>query len=201
MPRSSRAMAEVPSTFRLEPGVAAPDFTLPDAAGVFHSRDSLAAGKRGLLVVFACNHCPFVVHLADALGRLAAEIGATGIATVAIAANDVERYPADAPASMPEFAAAHAWRFPYLHDSTQEVAKAYAAACTPDFYLFDAGLRLAYAGQFDDSRPGRGVATGSDLAAAVANLLSGRPTAPPWYPSTGCNIKWKPGNEPDYYFG
>lgn len=192
-------MAEVPSTFRLEPGAIAPDFALPDPAGALHRPDILVAGKRGLLVVFACNHCPYVVHLADALGRFAGEIAAQGIATVAIASNDVARYPQDGPDRMPAFAGAHGWHFPYLHDASQEVAHAYAAACTPDFYLFDAGLRLVYAGQFDDSRPGKGSPTGSDLARAVANLLADRETPSPWYPSTGCNIKWRPGNEPDYF--
>lgn len=192
-------MAEVPSTFQLAPGSTAPHFSLTDAAGAVHTPTSLAAGKRGLLVVFACNHCPFVIHLADALGRFAARIAGQGIATVAIAANDVDRYPQDGPALMPAFAATHGWDFPYLHDATQEVARAYAAACTPDFYLFDAALKLVYAGQFDDSRPGRGEADGADLARAVEDLLAGRDTPPPWYPSTGCNIKWIPGKEPDYF--
>ena len=192
-------MAEVPSTFQLAPGSTAPHFSLTDAAGTVHTPPSLAAGKRGLLVVFACNHCPFVIHLADALGRFAARIAGQGIATVAIAANDVDRYPQDGPALMPAFAATHGWDFPYLHDATQDVARAYAAACTPDFYLFDAGLKLVYAGQFDDSRPGRGEADGGDLARAVEDLLAGRDTPPPWYPSTGCNIKWIPGNEPAYF--
>lgn len=192
-------MAEVPSTFQLAPGSIAPDFSLADAHGGLHTPQTLVTGKRGLLVVFACNHCPFVIHLADALGRFAAEVAGQGVATVAIASNDVDRYPQDGPALMPGFAAAHGWDFPYLHDATQKVAHAYAAACTPDFYLFDASLRLAYAGQFDDSRPGRGSATGSDLAKAVENLLAGRETPAPWYPSTSCNIKWRPGNEPDYF--
>lgn len=194
-------MAEVPSTFQLAPGSPAPDFSLPDASGTVHTRDSLAAGKRGLLLVFACNHCPFVVHLADAFGRFADDIAAKGIATVAITSNDIERYPADAPDRMPAFAEAHGWHFPYLHDETQAVAKAYAAACTPDFYLFDEELKLVYAGEFDETRPGRGTATGAALATAVENLLAGHPTPAPWYPSTGCNIKWKPGSEPDYFGG
>jgi peroxiredoxin len=192
-------MAEVPSTFQLAPGSPAPAFSLQDASGGIHSPASLVSGKRGLLVVFACNHCPFVIHLADALGRFAGEIAGKGVATVAIASNDVERYPADAPDRMPAFARAHGWDFPYLHDATQEVARAYAAACTPDFYLFDADLKLVYAGQFDDSRPGRGTATGRDLALAVEHLLAGRETPAPWVPSTGCNIKWKPGNEPEWF--
>jgi peroxiredoxin len=192
-------MAEVPSTFQLAPGSTAPAFSLPDFAGNPVFPESLVRQKRGLLVVFACNHCPFVVHLADALGHFAKGIAAKGVATVAIASNDVERYPADAPEKMPAFAAAHGWDFPYVHDATQEVARAYAAACTPDFYLFDAALKLVYAGQFDDSRPGRGTPDGRDLAAAVENLLAGRETPAPWYPSTGCNIKWKPGNEPEWF--
>jgi len=192
-------MAEVPSTFQLAAGSPAPDFALPDASGALLSPTNLVADRLGLLVVFACNHCPYVVHLADELGRFADTIAAKGLATVAISANDVERYPADAPDRMIHFAKARGWRFPYLQDATQEVAKSYAAACTPDFYLFDSDLKLVYAGQFDDSRPGRGVATGADLAAAVENLIEGKATPPPWFPSTGCSIKWIPGNEPDYF--
>ena len=192
-------MAEVPSTFQLSAGAAAPAFALADASGRVHSPASLVEGKRGLLVVFVCNHCPFVVHLAAALGRFAANLARDGVATVAIAANDIARYPQDGPDHMPAFAAAQGWDFPYLFDATQETAKAYAAACTPDFYLFDAHLKLVYAGQFDDSRPGRGEPDGADLARAVADLLAGRATPPPWYPSTGCNIKWIPGNEPGYF--
>ncbi|MCB1204543.1 MAG: thioredoxin family protein [Verrucomicrobiae bacterium] len=192
-------MAEVPSTFQLSLGSPAPAFSLPDAAGHLHSLEEIAAGRQGLLVVFACNHCPFVIHLADALGRFASEIARQGIATVAIASNDVERYPADSPEHMAAFASAHGWDFPYLHDATQEVAQAYAAACTPDFYLFDADLKLVYAGQFDESRPGRGKPNGADLSQAVENLLAGRETPLPWYPSTGCNIKWRPGAEPAWF--
>ncbi|HRQ90279.1 MAG TPA: thioredoxin family protein [Bacteroidia bacterium] len=194
-------MAEVPSTFQLAPGSLAPAFALADAEGTVHTPASLVEGRRGLLVAFVCNHCPYVVHLADSLGQFAEEIAGKGVATVAITSNDTDRYPADAPERMPEFAAAHGWRFPYLHDATQEVALAYAAACTPDFYLFDEELKLVYAGQYDDSRPGRGTPTGDDLAKAVSDLLSGLPTPEPWYPSTGCNIKWKPGNEPGYFGG
>ncbi len=193
-------MAEVASTFQLRTGAAAPAFALADGSGGVHSPKSLVADHCGLLVAFVCNHCPFVVHLADALGSFATEIDGQGIATVAVSSNDIEKYPADAPDRMSEFAAAHGWRFPYLHDPDQSVAKAYAAACTPDLYLFDGELRLAYAGQFDDSRPGRGTPTGTDLRAAVADLLAGRPTPEPWTPSSGCNIKWIPGNEPSYFF-
>jgi peroxiredoxin len=192
-------MAEVPSTFQLQPGEIAPAFTLPDSEGREHSLESLLSGQKGLLIAFVCNHCPFVIHLAKELGEMAATLQEKGIATVAISANDASRYPADSPEKMVEFAAANDWDFPYLYDKTQEVAKAYAAACTPDFYLFDGKSELVYAGQFDESRPGRGSATGSDLAAAAENLLNGSPTPLPWYPSSGCSIKWVPGSEPDYF--
>lgn len=193
-------MAEVPSTFQLQAGQVAPDFELPDGLGATHSLSGLIEGKSGLLVAFVCNHCPFVVHLAEELGRLAEEIGDEGIATVAINANDVANYPADAPEKMVEFADRNGWKFPYLFDESQSVAKAYAAACTPDFYLFDDQRRLVYAGQFDGTRPGRGGSpTGEDLRNAVADLKSGNSTPQPWYPSTGCNIKWKPGSAPDYF--
>jgi peroxiredoxin len=193
-------MAEVPSTFLLKPGSPAPDFTLPDFDGEAHTLTDLLSGKKGLLVAFVCNHCPFVIHLAEAFGAFAGGLAEEGIATVAISSNDTARYPADAPDKMAAFALASGWDFPYLYDESQEVAQAYAAACTPDFYLFDGEGRLAYAGQFDDSRPGSGHSpSGADLAAAVDDLLAGSPTAEPWYPSTGCSIKWKPGKEPDYF--
>lgn len=193
-------MAEVPSTFQLKTGQKAPDFELPDGNGSIHSLTSLLEGKNGLLVAFVCNHCPFVVHLADSFGKFADEIAGSGVGTVAISANDVENYPADAPDKMVEFASANGWNFPYLYDESQEVAKAYAAACTPDFYLFDSSGLLTYAGQYDETRPGRGgKPTGDDLRSAIADLLENRTTAEPWYPSTGCNIKWKPGEAPDYF--
>ncbi len=192
-------MAEVRSTFSLRRGESAPPFLLPDPAGTLHELHALR-GDRGLLVVFACNHCPYVIHLADSLGALAAEIEAEGVNTVAISSNDIEKYPVDAPELMAVFAANHGWNFPYLHDETQEVAKAYGAACTPDFFLFDHELRLYYAGQYDSSRPKSGQApTGDDLRAAVRAMLAGEePPARP-YPSSGCNIKWKPGSEPPYF--
>ena len=192
-------MAEVPSTFRLKPGNAVPSFSLPDWRGESYSLESLR-GEHGTLVVFACNHCPFVVHLAGALGRLAEEFAARGIETVAIMSNDVENYPADAPDKMGEFASEYAWHFPYLYDESQEVAKAWGAACTPDFFLLDSAGHLFYAGQFDASRPkNEQPVTGEDLRAAAKALLEGggSPTDP--YPSTGCNIKWRPGNEPPYF--
>lgn len=192
-------MSEVLSTFRLHPGDMIPDFNLPDADGNLMSRDGLA-GAGGLLVVFACNHCPFVLHLAEALGDLAREIAEQGIHTVAINSNDVERYPQDGPEQMKAFAAEKRWDFPYLIDESQDTAKAFGAACTPDFFLSDAAGRLFYAGQFDDSRPRSGRdAHGGDLREAVRRMLDGEePLARP-YPSSGCNIKWKPGNQPDWW--
>jgi peroxiredoxin len=192
-------MSEVLSTFRLHPGDAAPDFSLPDANGTIVSR-SQVIGDKGLLVVFACNHCPFVIHLAEALGLLAREIRDLGIATVAINPNDAEKYPQDGPGRMVEFAAESHWDFPYLIDESQEVAKAYGAACTPDFFLLDGGGRLFYAGQFDDSRPRGGQdAHGGDLREAARRMVDGEQALARPYPSSGCNIKWKPGNQPDWW--
>lgn len=192
-------MAEVLSTFSLRPGDAAPPFSLPDPGGSLHRLDDFRGGA-GLLVVFVCNHCPFVVHLAAALGDFAREIAAEGVATVAVSSNDVDKYPADAPDRMKVFAAEAGWDFPYLYDETQEVAKAYGAACTPDFFLFDRELRLHYAGQFDASRPKNGsTPSGDDLRAAVKGLLAGEEPPLRPYPSSGCNIKWKPGNEPSWF--
>lgn len=180
----------------LKPGDPAPDFALPDAHGGVVTRAAVA-GKRGLLVVFACNHCPFVVYLADALGEFTREIAPQGVNTVAINSNDLERYPQDGPEPMKAFAAERGWHFPYLLDGTQQVARAHGAMCTPDFFLFDAEGKLFYAGQFDDSRPRSGIEPhAGDLREAVRRMLEGEaPLARP-YPSSGCNIKWKPGNEP-----
>lgn len=192
-------MAEVLSTFMLQLGDSAPVFTLPNAHGEAHSWDRVA-GKRGTLVVFACNHCPFVVHLADALGEFAKEAAVVGVNTVAIAPNNLEKYPQDGPEFMPAFAAEHGWDFPYLLDESQQVAKAYGAACTPDFFLFDANGRLFYAGQFDASRPRSGqVASGGDMREALRRMLAGEGRLERPYPSSGCNIKWKPGNEPEWF--
>lgn len=189
-------MSETLSSFQLTPGDAAPDFSLPDAAGKTVSLADVN-GAQGLLVVFACNHCPFVVHLADSLGEFAGEIAALGVNTVAINSNDLERYPQDGPEQMKAFAAERGWNFPYLLDESQDVAKAYGAACTPDFFLFKNNGELFYAGQYDDSRPRSGQTPhGGDLREAVRRMLGGEePLARP-YPSSGCNIKWKPGNEP-----
>lgn len=192
-------MAETRSTFALRPGDAAPGFQLPAPDGTVHELHAVR-GNAGLLVVFACNHCPYVIHLADALANLACEIEAEGVAAVAISSNDIEKYPADAPEHMATFAAEHGWNFPYLFDETQEVAKAYGAACTPDFFLFDHELRLYYAGQFDATRPKSGQpATGDDLRAAVKGMLAGEEPPVRPFPSSGCNIKWKAGSEPPYF--
>ena len=190
---------KVDSTFTLKPGDLAPDFSLPDADGQLHSLEELS-GNRGTLLVFACNHCPYVIHLARALGELALKSADYGVRTIVINSNDLDAYPQDGPEFMKSFAAENGWDFPYLIDESQEVAKAYGAACTPDFFLFDADLALYYAGQFDDSRPKNGsVATGADLQAAITALLAGEPAAATSYPSSGCNIKWKPGQEPQWY--
>ena len=192
-------MSEAQSTFSLKPGDLAPAFELPDSSGDPHSLHSLK-GERGTLVLFACNHCPYVIHLAEAVGLLAAEIERQGIKTIAIMPNEVENYPADHPDKMGPFAVESGWGFPYLYDESQEVAKAWSAACTPDFYLIGGEGRLFYAGQFDSSRPKNDQAiTGADLRAAIeALLVGGEPPGDP-YPSSGCNIKWKAGNEPSYF--
>lgn len=192
-------MAEVLSTFSLKPGDPAPDFCLPDAAGAPVSK-AQATGPGGLLVVFACNHCPFVVHLATELGNMAREISSLGVGTVAIVSNDLDAYPQDGPAAMPAFAEAHGWDFPYLVDADQSVALAYGAACTPDFFLFDAAGCLFYAGQFDATRPRSGrQPDGADLRDAVRRMTSGEPPPEQPFPSSGCNIKWPPGRQPAWW--
>lgn len=189
-------MSEILSSFQMQPGDSAPDFSLPNADGEILARSAIA-GERGLLVVFACNHCPFVIHLARALGDFAREIAAQGVNTVAINSNDLARYPQDGPEEMKVFAARENWDFPYLLDESQEIAMAYGAVCTPDFFLFNHEGKLFYAGQFDDSRPRSGQGShGGDMREAVRRMLSEEePLARP-YPSSGCNIKWKPGHGP-----
>jgi peroxiredoxin len=192
-------MSETLSTFSLKPGDPAPDFNLPDPDGVFHSLDQVA-GPAGLLVVFACNHCPYVIHLSKILGDMGREFEKSGIKVVAISSNDIENYPQDRPELMAEFARESGWNFPYLYDESQEVAKVYGAACTPDFFVFDGNRRLFYAGQLDDTRPGGGKSPdGSDLKAAVKAMLDGGAPVGNPRPSSGCNIKWIPGNEPAYF--
>lgn len=178
----------------------APDFTLTDAVtGTTYSLDSFA-DRRVLVVMFICNHCPFVKHIADELARLSRDYPAQGVAFVAISSNSIESHPADSPELMAAEARAHGYSFPYLYDETQEVAKAYRAACTPDFYVFGPERTLVYRGQLDASRPGNDLpVTGSDLRRAIEHALEGRPPIEKQFPSVGCNIKWKPGNAPDYF--
>lgn len=196
-------MARTPSTMRLTPGDPAPGFDLPNAnpiaAGTRITLDA-AAGPKGTLVMFICNHCPFVKHIADELARIGRDCQARGVGVVAIQPNDAQAFPDDAPARMTAEAESRGYTFPYLHDEHQAVAKAYAAACTPDFFLFDAQRRLYYRGQLDTSRPGNGIpVTGADLRGAIDALTRGAPPPATQLPSLGCNIKWTPGNEPDYF--
>jgi len=157
-------------------------------------------GAPVLVVMFLCNHCPFVIHVLDELDRLVSEYIAKGVAFVAINSNDVEAYPQDAPDRMRELALERQWQFPYLFDETQEVAKAYRAACTPDFFVFDSKRALVYRGRLDASRPETGIApSGADLRAALEAALVGEKPAGEQHPSMGCNIKWRAGNEPEYF--
>jgi peroxiredoxin len=190
-------VARTPSTM-LPLGTPAPAFELPDPDGKEISISDFSAAP-ALLVVFLSNHCPFVQHVADGLGELAGDLQAEGAAMVGIMANDVANYPDDRPEAMAEMAERHGWGFPYLYDETQDVAKAYRAACTPDFFLFDGQRQLVYRGQMDGARPGNGVpVTGEDLRAAVEAVLGGRAVTGDQRPSMGCNIKWKPNMAPDY---
>lgn len=180
-------------------GTIAPDFRLPNIDGRMMSLGEIATGK-GLVVMFICNHCPFVKHVAPELVRLTKDYEARGIRFVGISSNDVAAYPADSPEMMKQEAAAQGYTFPYLFDETQQVAQAYRAACTPDFYIFDQDKRLVYRGQLDDSRPGNGKPlNGSDLRGALDQLLSDADLPADQRPSIGCNIKWKPGHEPTYF--
>jgi len=189
-------MARTPSTQRLPLGQNPPDFTLPDASGKFHRLQEISK-NRPAVVLFACNHCPYVVHIRDAFGRLAQEFQPKGVSFAAINSNDAVQYPEDSSEKMPAFAKAGGWDFPYLIDESQQVAKAWHAACTPDLFVLDASGKLVYAGQFDSSRPGNGEPVdGRDLRAVLQALLSSHPLPPTQKPSLGCNIKWKPGNEP-----
>ncbi len=191
-------MVRTPSTM-LPLGTVAPDFELPNVDGRMVDY-AAAAGPKGTVVMFICNHCPFVKHVADELARLGHEYLPRGIGLAAISSNDVATHPADSPEQMVAEADERGYPFPYLYDETQEVAKTYHAACTPDFYLFDADRKLVYRGQLDPSRPGSGVpVTGRDLRGAIEALLAGKPPLVEQVPSLGCNIKWKPGNEPGYF--
>lgn len=180
-------------------GTPAPDFSLPDTEGNVASLSDFA-GVRALLVVFACNHCPFVVHVRKELANIYDEYSPLGVAVVAICSNDTDEYPEDSPGMMKEKAEEWGWRFPYLFDETQQVALAYRAACTPDFFLFNGEKNLVYRGQLDSSRPNNGVpVSGADLRHAIETVLDGETPDPEnQKPSIGCSIKWKPGNSPDY---
>lgn len=179
-------------------GTKAPDFSLPDTLGNIVSLSDFD-GAKALLVVFLCNHCPFVKHILNHLIELAKEYQREGVAVVGINSNDVESYPEDRPEMMVKVAREKGFTFPYLYDAAQEVAKSYHAACTPDFFLFDEDRKLVYRGQMDDSRPGNNVPiTGADLRAALDAVLEGEQVPEKQRPSMGCNIKWKPGNAPDY---
>jgi len=195
-------MALTPSTM-LELGTEAPDFALPDTEGHTIKKENF---RGPLLVMFICNHCPYVKHVADELARLGKDYMPKGVGIVAIMSNDVENYPDDSPEKMKAEKASRGYPFPYLYDESQDVAKAYTAACTPDFFLFDADHKLVYRGQLDDTRPERissgnydssgNEANGKDLRAALDAVLAGEKPGGEQKPSMGCNIKWKPGNEP-----
>ncbi len=179
-------------------GTSAPDFSLPDTAGDTASLVDFEKSP-ALLVVFMCNHCPFVKHVLDNLVELVKGYQARQVAVVAINSNDVANYPDDSPEMMAKLARESGLTFPYLYDEMQEVARTYSAACTPDFFLFDGKRLLVYRGQMDDSRPGNGIpVTGADLTAAIDAVIEGKPVASEQKPSIGCNIKWKRGNEPEY---
>lgn len=189
-------MAETPSTM-LPLGTRLPLLRLTDAVtGRFFDAAEAARGKKGLLVAFICNHCPFVKHILEKLVEVAHAALDQGFAVVAVNSNDEKAYPEDGPTAMRRLAQEKGWRFPFLFDESQAVAQAFRAACTPDLYLFDEKLQLAYRGQFDDSRPSNGKpVTGASLAAAIQDLAEGRVPSADQKPSIGCNIKWKPGNQ------
>ncbi|MGA2274059.1 MAG: thioredoxin family protein [Bryobacteraceae bacterium] len=180
-------------------GTAAPDFELLDVVSDRTVRlDSFT--RKGLLVMFLCRHCPYVKHIGPGLAALAKDYAGTDLDIVAISSNDASQYPEDAPAGLRLMARELGFWFPYCYDETQQVAKAYQAACTPDFFLFDAGRKLVYRGQFDDARPNNGApVTGRDLRAAIDAVIAGRAIGDQQKPSIGCNIKWKPGNATPYH--
>ena len=178
-------------------GTAAPAFSLPDPDGNQYSLEPVA---KAYLVMFICNHCPFVKHMREELARVGREYAARGVSVYAINSNDADKYPGDNPDNMKKESMEWGYSFPYLFDESQEVAKAYRAACTPDFFVFDGDKRLFYRGQLDDSRPSnRQAVNGHDLRSALDAALNGEPSPAMQKPSIGCNIKWIPGNEPDYF--
>lgn len=192
-------MAATPSTM-LPLGTPAPAFSLPDVvSGKLISLDTFK-DKKALLVMFICRHCPYVKHIQHEIARIGRDYRDRDIGIVAITSNDPEQYPEDSPESSAEMARELGFTFPFCFDERQEVAKAFAAACTPEFYLFDERRRLVYRGQLDDSRPGNPIpVTGKDLRDAIEAVLAGRPVSQEQKPSIGCNIKWKPENEPAYF--
>lgn len=189
-------MAETPSTM-LPLGTPLPSFSLLDAVSGRTISDRDVAGEKGTLVMFICNHCPFVKHVLPELDRVTSDYGSKGIGIVAINSNDLETRPEDGPDAMKELATARGWRFPFAFDATQSVAKAFQAACTPDFFAFDAGRKLVYRGRLDESRPNSATPlTGRDLRSALDAILAGGAPADDQKPSVGCNIKWKAGTVP-----
>ena len=191
-------MVLTPSTM-LPLGTTAPDFALLDVVSGQTLTLTDVMGEKGLLVMFICRHCPFVKHIQDQLAQLGKDYQSQGLGLVAISANNAVSHPDDAPDSLKEMAAQVGFTFPFLYDETQAIAKAYQAACTPDFFLFSGQKALVYRGQLDDSRPGNDQpVTGKDLRAAIALVLADQPVPTTQKPSIGCNIKWKPGNEPSY---
>ena len=192
-------MTEVFSTFQLKLSEIAPVFELPDGNGNSFSLNDLI-GRKGTLICFVCNHCPFVIHLASEIGLLAKDLKTKGINTVAINSNDIKNYPQDDPQHMLEFSKQYHWDFPYLYDESQEIAKAYKAACTPDFFLFNQNKALVYTGQFDNSRPKNEFpVTGESLRQAIKYLLNNKAPLEKQQASSGCNIKWKSNNAPKYF--
>jgi len=180
-------------------GVRAPKFELPNVSGGNVSSEDFS-GKKALLVMFISKHCPFVQHVVEELTRLGKDYAGSDLAVVAISSNDIENYPEDEPEQLLQMSLRYEFQFPVCYDANQEVAKAYRAACTPDFFLFDGDRKLVYRGQLDDSRPGSSVPVdGRDLRAAIQAVLDNQPVNPDQKPSLGCNIKWLPGNEPDYF--
>ena len=192
-------MVATPSTM-LPLGTKAPSFSLPDVCTNQSIDLQTVDIHKGCLIAFVCNHCPYVIHLLDPLVRMSNEWVKKGIKVFLISSNDADKYPDDSPVKMRELAQKKQFQFPYLYDEDQSVALAYKAACTPDFFLFDSKLSLFYRGQFDDSRPGNQLeATGTELSSAVDSLLLNQPAPKVQKPSLGCNLKWKSGNEPEYF--
>jgi peroxiredoxin len=192
-------MARTP-TVQIPLGYTAPDFLLPETVSGKMMHLSELKGQVASVVIFICNHCPFVIHVQDELVRVANDYSAKGVSFIAISSNDAVNYPQDGPDQMREHALKVGYPFPYLYDESQEVAKAYTAACTPDISVFDSSLRCVYRGQMDSSRPGNDVpVNGEDLRSALDKLLAGKEVSKEQTPSIGCNIKWRAGNEPDYF--